>query len=281
MDRKYLLTTGEFARLCNTTKETLYYYKEKHIFEPVETGENGYRYYTLDQLCEFDAINVLKQVGASIDEIRSYLKDYNANHFIQLLNSKLKILDEQEQRIRQMRQFIMHNYMLTSSALYQEIGEPRVEFCDEEYLIVTERKLLYKDPMDDMHDCLQDHLSYCNKIGLIDRYPLGDMVHLEDALAGKFDSPATISVITNPSEKIRNSERFYVKPAGKYVTYYVKGRYDYDLFKSEYEALLAFAVENCLELESDIYEYDVLSYLATGSDDNYVRKYSVKVQNNI
>lgn len=277
MDRKYLLTTGEFAKICNTTKETLYYYKEKHIFEPVETGENGYRYYTLDQLCEFDAINILKQVGASIDEIAEYQQDYNAAHFVQLLNTKLKVLEEQEQRIRQMQQFITHNYMLTSASMYQETGIPKVQFQDDEYLIVTPRIKEYTDPMEGVHECLQDHLTYCNSIGLIDRYPLGDMIYMEDALNGKYSEPATISVVTNPSEKIRSCDRFYHKPAGKYLIFFAKGKYDPEVFLKEYEVFMHAAEDLGLTITSNIYEYDVISYLAAGDDNDYVRKYSVKV----
>ena len=39
------LTTGEFAKLCNVTKHTLYHYNDIGILKPDSCDENGYRMY--------------------------------------------------------------------------------------------------------------------------------------------------------------------------------------------------------------------------------------------
>lgn len=46
MKKEYFLTSGEFAELCGTTKETLFHYDEIGILKPAWLGENRYRYYT-------------------------------------------------------------------------------------------------------------------------------------------------------------------------------------------------------------------------------------------
>ena len=39
-------TTGEFAAICNVSKQTLFYYDQQGIFCPDHVGENGYRTHT-------------------------------------------------------------------------------------------------------------------------------------------------------------------------------------------------------------------------------------------
>lgn len=47
---KPLFTTGEFARLCNIRKDTLFYYDEIDLLKPEIIQDNGYRYYSANQL---------------------------------------------------------------------------------------------------------------------------------------------------------------------------------------------------------------------------------------
>ena len=59
------LTTGEFAKLCNVTKHTLYHYNDIGILKPDSCDENGYRMYTYDQLSLFYFISVMKDMNMS------------------------------------------------------------------------------------------------------------------------------------------------------------------------------------------------------------------------
>lgn len=47
---KPLFTTGEFAGLCNIRKDTLFYYDEIGLLKPEIIQDNGYRYYSANQL---------------------------------------------------------------------------------------------------------------------------------------------------------------------------------------------------------------------------------------
>ena len=47
---KGYFTTGEFAKLCNVKKQTLFHYDIIGILNPAITGYKGYRYYSEMQL---------------------------------------------------------------------------------------------------------------------------------------------------------------------------------------------------------------------------------------
>ena len=45
--KKGWLTSGAFAALCGTTKETLRHYKDISLLSPAHQGDNGYFYYDI------------------------------------------------------------------------------------------------------------------------------------------------------------------------------------------------------------------------------------------
>lgn len=51
-----LFTSGEFAKFCNTTKDTLFHYDDINLLKPAKIATNGYRYYSANQAFLFDMI---------------------------------------------------------------------------------------------------------------------------------------------------------------------------------------------------------------------------------
>lgn len=70
MSKENLISTKQFATLCQTTKHTLIHYDEIGILKPNYVGENGYRYYSLSQTEIFDVISFLKEMGLPLKEIK-------------------------------------------------------------------------------------------------------------------------------------------------------------------------------------------------------------------
>ena len=68
-----LISSGEFARMCNVSRELLIHYDKIGLLKPKEVRENGYRYYSLRQLYLFDVIRFFSDTGMSMKEIKQYL----------------------------------------------------------------------------------------------------------------------------------------------------------------------------------------------------------------
>ena len=69
-----MLTIGEFSNICKVSTKTLRYYDEIGLLKPsVIDPENGYRYYSIEQLEQMIFINRLKSYSFSLDEIKSFL----------------------------------------------------------------------------------------------------------------------------------------------------------------------------------------------------------------
>lgn len=70
-----MLSIGEFSNICKVSTKTLRYYAEIGLLEPSEVNpENGYRYYSIEQLETMLFINRLKAYSFSLDEIKTMLQ---------------------------------------------------------------------------------------------------------------------------------------------------------------------------------------------------------------
>ena len=67
-----MLTIGEFSNICKVSAKTLRYYAEIGLILPDEINpDNGYRYYSINQLEKMLLINRLKVYSFSLEEIKS------------------------------------------------------------------------------------------------------------------------------------------------------------------------------------------------------------------
>ncbi len=69
---------GEFSKITKATVKTLRYYDEVGLLKPARVGQdNGYRYYTTQQMVDLQHIIALRQVGLSIEEVLQVLSGKN------------------------------------------------------------------------------------------------------------------------------------------------------------------------------------------------------------
>ena len=70
-----MLSIGEFSKICQVSTKTLRYYAEIGLILPNEINyENGYRYYSIEQLETMLFIKRLKSYNFSLEEIKVILK---------------------------------------------------------------------------------------------------------------------------------------------------------------------------------------------------------------
>lgn len=136
--KKTKLSSGEFARLCNLNKKTLFYYDQINLLKPAIVEKNGYRYYTPDQIDMISKIKALQSVGFSLIEIKNQL-------FVEDVSEGLSTLHKQKQKIKEK----IWELAKVESALGQKILELEhyhqignhvvfIKEYNEEYLLLDE-----------------------------------------------------------------------------------------------------------------------------------------------
>ena len=83
-------SSGEFARLCGTTKETLRHYNNIGLLKPAKVTENGYQYYSAFQFYDFYFISTFSGTGMNLKELEEKLAETDERAFCDTLRHQLK-----------------------------------------------------------------------------------------------------------------------------------------------------------------------------------------------
>lgn len=93
-----MLSIGEFSKICGVSTKTLRYYDEIGLIKPDEINpENGYRFYSINQLKKMLFINRMKSYQFSLEEIKTIVEleeDQLEEKLCSALNHKRKEIQE-------------------------------------------------------------------------------------------------------------------------------------------------------------------------------------------
>ena len=86
----HLYKIGLFAQMNHTTVKTLRFYEDRGLLYPAFVDEeNGYRYYTLNQMATLHQITALKQAGFTLDDIGHILMGEEQESLLQRKKAQL------------------------------------------------------------------------------------------------------------------------------------------------------------------------------------------------
>ena len=111
-----LLKSGQFADLCQTTKDTLRHWRSIGLLKPVAVSETGYALYSPLQWADFLLITSLQDSGCSLADIRRYLARPTAAELDEVLAERVDALKAERQRLLR-RQRLLENTLRRARAL--------------------------------------------------------------------------------------------------------------------------------------------------------------------
>lgn len=76
-----------FSKLSEVSRKALIFYDNTGLFSPEYTGENGYRYYSHEQIYTISVINTLKELGMPLNKIKTYMQTPSPSKAIWLLEN--------------------------------------------------------------------------------------------------------------------------------------------------------------------------------------------------
>ncbi|MFV0517730.1 MAG: MerR family transcriptional regulator [Aminipila sp.] len=259
-------TTGEFAKLCNVKKQTLFHYDDIGIFSPEFLGENGYRYYSYQQLEVFEVIAMLKEMDMPLKEIKRYLDSRTPEALILLLDEKKKEVEAKIKELEWLKAYLKMKTELTIEGLKAETEKVFYVEMPEEYLIATE----YNGKTDDksIAAAIIQHYKYCHDLGMNMIHSIGSTVKTSNMPIRDVYSYAHIYTKVE-SQKYPHIQ---IKPAGTYAVIYHKHGYN-TAFES-YKMLKENITENGYTIGEFFYEDTMLDELSMCGYDNYMIKIS-------
>lgn len=119
-----MLKIGEFSKLSLTTVKALRFYEKEGLLIPAAVDEwSGYRFYETAQLETAARIRSYRQLGLSIEEIRSIFSGVDAQQILAARADSLRSLQRTTARQLSIIQFILEGKQMKYQVTVKEIPE--------------------------------------------------------------------------------------------------------------------------------------------------------------
>lgn len=105
--KRNIYTTGKFANLANTTIRTIRYYDSICLLKPSFVADNGYRYYTDEDLLKLQRIISLKSLGFSLEEIYPLTLNNDKDSLVESLDLQLNLVKKKIQSLENLRETLV------------------------------------------------------------------------------------------------------------------------------------------------------------------------------
>lgn len=263
MKPKYV-KSGQFAALCGVTKETLFHYEKIGLVKPVKVGDNGYRYYTVQQAYVLDVIQVLKDVGFTLQEIKQYISQRNTTSFIHTLETAAQTLALEIQSLQHVQALALATAGAARQVQQHPLGKIDIVSVEAEYFFVT--------PAEEENNELAatkafaNHLIRCRQESYCQTFTGGEIVSVAE-IQHKTYRPQYYC--TKLQHRIIHDD-VVCKPAGMYAVTYVQ--HTYENLQDVYAWFVQAVQEKGHTLKGPIYETDIIDHVAEREEDNYVLK---------
>lgn len=269
---KVFLNSGEFARLCHTTKDTLLHYDRKGLFHPSFVSENGYRRYSIEQYFEFDLIALLRSTGSSLDDVKLFQEQKDVRERLTMLRERATSLDRERRLLARRENKLRRLIKLAEEALDSEYDVIHFEERTAEYVrifpVMPEKMVSSTGSVEAYSASLTSGDPYgCGHL----EAPLGVLVPEESVLAGE----CQMSYLFFSSSKEFEGEKIEM-PAGVYASMFhndiVTGHIS--KFSQLVEELRQTGWRAC----GHACMFDQMSGFLQGSGYSYLAKYMVRVE---
>ncbi|MBE6072493.1 MAG: MerR family transcriptional regulator [Clostridium butyricum] len=266
--KKYF-TTGEFAKLFGVHKKTLFHYDSIGLFCPEKTLDNGYRYYSHNQIELFNVITQLKRLGMPLKDIKFFIDNRNPEMAIEFFKKEKIAIDKEIKNLQRLKKLMDTKINLTQLGI-DFTDDIKIEEQEEEKLILSNYIMETEDEYD--IKTYTEHLKYCFNNKLDSGYPIGMMINANKLHKNDFSHP---DYYFTKVEKNYSKENIFIKPRGLYVVGYIKGYYDTNILL--YERLVKFINENNLSIDGYSYEQGLIDEISVKNQNDYVSKISIKI----
>lgn len=267
---KKFLKVGEFARICGTTKETLLHYDRKGLLKPKYIAGNGYRGYGIEQYFDFDLISLLKEGGASLDEIKKYRNNETNSGYLNLLKEQVPLLEKKQKKFTNRLLLLNQIIEISEESISEQFDT--LFFKDQDtmyidfYKIDSDKMLNRESSVECYSSCLMDSLSSDDFAAL----PLGSIIPREYAIKKEYKICYFFRNIYDG-----NDVNFKEIPKGRYSFMFHRG--DIESHKNIFNFMINEIKKSGLKILSDVYIYDQMSYVLVGASPDFIAKYVVKV----
>ena len=267
MRSEIYFTTGDFAKLCEVTKQTLFHYDNIGLLRPHHKDEKGYRYYSYTQFDTMYVIESLKEMEMPLSEIKEFISITTPDTMIEMFTEQSRQISEKINNLASIQNTIEKKIQLTKEAKNTDFSKIVLSEADEEYVYLSA-------PLDNDDDenraAISDFYQVCMR-ELHEKYSIGALIKIEDPAVSEIGSFEYLFAKTDYTDALPLAK----KERSLHITGYHVGKYD--MVSDTYERMFSFIKENSLKTADYFYAEPILDRISVNDSDKYVTKITIPV----
>lgn len=262
MKPSYQIT--EVARLYGLNPDTLRYYEEQGLLHPVR-GENRYRMYGIDDICNINVIRALRELGIPVDRIRRYAEDRRCETTLRLLDEQEEVIGQKLTQLRRARAQVRARRSRILAAQALPVGQIRVmELPDRRGLSLRQNRIFSFEIDYALKKLENRHAELLRGIGSL---CMGALLDRDSFRQGDLTRYSKVFFL---GEGLKGCP--VLLPGGRYLSLVYAG--DYAAFPGCCRALLDYAREHALETAGEPLEI----YHIDAHDTDNLDEYRTEIQ---
>jgi len=131
-----LLSIKNFSRLTGIKQSTLRYYDDLGLFSPAVRGENGYRYYSPQQIVTINSINLLHELNMPIKQITHIQSNRSPELLFDILSEKEAALEAEYINIERSYNVVRTLKRLVQQGLAADVDLIETRFLEELPIVI-------------------------------------------------------------------------------------------------------------------------------------------------
>jgi DNA-binding transcriptional MerR regulator len=274
---KTRITIGELSKLYNISTQTLRFYDREGLFKPLYIDDNnGYRYYGIEQFALLDVIIFLRELGLSIEEIKSYMGRRDLDSFVALLEEKKNSLIKEINRLQQRKDSIEEKVQLIKSYKDSNInGEIQLKECEQ-------RKFIHMNMENNMDKAkfeygLKELSSYIKDEAILFRAIIALSIDKRDLDENTYGNWKELAFIFDNNVKLHST--CDILPEGLYASVMYHGPYDKGRW--HFYNLLAWIKDNGFNAMGDAVVLNITEAAFSGKEEEYITEIQIPVKKSL
>lgn len=267
-----LLTISEFSRISEISRKALIFYDNTGVFSPKYTAPNGYRYYAHEQIYIISVINILKELGMPLSQVRQYTSDITPENAIALLKEQGVHLSRKIKELQSVRDMLNIKLQKLEEGCGEDMGAVQITHFDETPVFISNDFRADRAHIPD--DIWLDFYMKCKKKQISFGYPEGYLVPKDSLIKKQTKEVSNIIAYVNDA---RYANR--ILPAGQYITAYGQGGLEDTA--AVYSRIFNFIEENHSQIIGGACEERLIDEVGSSEKEGQIIRIRIRIRSSI
>lgn len=222
-NEKDVLSISEMAKLHKISRQTLIHYDKIDLFKPEITHQNGYRYYSLNQIPVLREITFLRSFNIPLEDIKQHLESRTPESAMNFYAGQIEQLDQQLERLKRQKQ-----YLRSRQNTYKQYYEYQICKEQPELRYFPGRKLVFipyanVNSRGPLHDTLMRAWRLITNADCLPAYGFGTIIRYKSLSQENIMEGAGSYIVLPEDDDDLMTANTLLLPAGDYITMYKYG----------------------------------------------------------